>query len=64
MKNAENFYKKGFCALVDYGFNAFYFEAFDESWKGKSVGDNGEAKDETKWGAMTENREKKFDLKC
>lgn len=64
LENAETFYKHGFCALVDWGFNAFYFEAFDEPWKPKSVGDNGKDADETTWGAMTSDRKAKFSLKC
>lgn len=28
--NAKNFYHQGFCALLDWGVNAFFFEAFDE----------------------------------
>lgn len=64
LENAENFYRKGFCALVDWGYNAFYFEAFDEPWKPESVGDNGKPVDETTWGAMTADRKTKFSLKC
>lgn len=64
LKNAEAFYHDGFCALIKWGFNAFYFEAFDESWKPTSVGDNGKAIDETTWGAFTADRKPKFDLKC
>jgi exo-beta-1,3-glucanase (GH17 family) len=29
-KNAETFYHQGYCAALDWGLNAFYFEAFDE----------------------------------
>ncbi len=64
LDNAANFYRNGFCTLLSYGYNAFYFEAFDEPWKPKSVGDNGAAADETAWGAMTADRKAKFDLKC
>jgi glucan 1,3-beta-glucosidase len=64
LKNAENFYKTGYCALLDWGFNGFYFEAFDEPWKPASIGDNGKAADETTWGAMTAARKTKFSLKC
>ena len=63
-KNAEMFYKKAVCGIIAWGLNAFYFEAFDEPWKPHSVGDNGLAADETKWGAMTVDRKTKFDLKC
>lgn len=64
LDNAKHFYQHGFCALLDWGFNAFYFEAFDEPWKPASIGDNGKAADETAWGAMTADRKTKFSLKC
>lgn len=64
LKNAETFYHDGFCALIDWGYNAFFFEAFDEPWKPKSVGDNGNVADETTWGAMTADRKSKYSLKC
>lgn len=64
LDNAKSFFQNGFCALIDWGFNAFYFEAFDEPWKPASIGDNGKAADETTWGAMTADRKAKFALKC
>jgi glucan 1,3-beta-glucosidase len=64
LSNAEHFYQNGFCSLIDWGFNAFFFEAFDEPWKPSSIGDNGKAADETTWGAMTADRKAKFSLKC
>jgi glucan 1,3-beta-glucosidase len=64
LENAQTFYQQGFCALLDWGFNAFYFEAMDELWKPKSVGDNGKAADETAWGGMSADRKAKFSLKC
>jgi len=64
LENAEAFFKNGFCSLLDWGFNAFYFEAFDEPWKPASIGDNGKAADETTWGAFTADRKAKFSLKC
>lgn len=64
LSNAQNFYQQGFCALLDWNYNAFYFEAFDEPWKPASIGDNGKAADETTWGAMTADRKAKFSLKC
>lgn len=64
LDNAKHFYQHGFCSLLDWGFNGFYFEAFDEPWKPASIGDNGKAADETAWGAMTADRQKKFDLMC
>ncbi|CAK1355960.1 Glucan 1,3-beta-glucosidase [Cercospora beticola] len=63
-KNAEAFYQHAFCGALDWGINAFFFEAFDEPWKPESIGDNGVAKDETKWGAMTADRKTKFNLQC
>lgn len=48
-QNAADFFSNGFCGLLDWGVNAFYFEAFDEPWKPDSVGDNGVAQDETHW---------------
>ncbi|KAL9112219.1 MAG: hypothetical protein Q9187_007803, partial [Circinaria calcarea] len=32
-KNAQSFFQEGVCAALDWGFNVFYFEAFDEPWK-------------------------------
>jgi len=64
VENAKNFYQNGFCSLIDYGFNGFYFEAFDEPWKPASIGENGKAADETAWGAMTSDRKAKFSLQC
>jgi glucan 1,3-beta-glucosidase len=64
LSNAKDFYQNGFCSLLNWGFNAFFFEAFDEPWKPSSVGDNGKAADETTWGAMTADRKAKFSLQC
>ncbi|KAJ4367372.1 glycoside hydrolase 3 protein [Neocucurbitaria cava] len=64
LENAKYFYQHGFCSLLDWGFNAFYFEALDEPWKPASIGDNGNVADETTWGAMTSDRKAKFSLKC
>lgn len=62
--NAHTYFKEGVCGMIAWGVNTFYFEAFDEPWKPHSVGDSGNAADETKWGAMTAERGRKFDLKC
>lgn len=62
--NAKTFYQQGVCAMLDWGVDVFYFEAFDEPWKPASVGDNGAAEDETHWGAYTADRTAKFDLSC
>lgn len=63
-KNAATFYKTGVCAALDWGYNVFYFEAFDEAWKPKSTGDTGDQGDETHWGAFTADRKLKFPLSC
>lgn len=63
-ENAQTFYQKGVCAAVAWGFNVFYFEAFDEPWKPKSIGDTGSSGDETHWGAYTADRTAKFSLEC
>ena len=52
------------CGALDWGVNTFFFEAFDEPWKPHSTGDNGQASDETHWGAMNADRSQKFSLKC
>ncbi|EMD00726.1 glycoside hydrolase family 17 protein [Baudoinia panamericana UAMH 10762] len=61
---ASQFYSQAVCGLLDWGVNVFYFEAFDEPWKPTSIGDNGQAQDETHWGAMNADRSKKFSLQC
>jgi glucan 1,3-beta-glucosidase len=63
-QNAETFWKNGVCAMLAWGVDAFYFEAFDESWKPDSVGDNGKAMDEKHWGLYTADRKVKFDTSC
>jgi glucan 1,3-beta-glucosidase len=50
--------------MLKWGIDVFYFEAFDEPWKPKSVGDNGQAQDETHWGFMTAERKLKFNGTC
>ncbi|KAF1816948.1 glucan 1,3-beta-glucosidase-like protein [Eremomyces bilateralis CBS 781.70] len=62
--NAATYYSEGVCGMLAWGVNVFYFEAFDEPWKPHTVGDSGNAADETKWGAMGADRKTKFDLKC
>ncbi|KAJ5902195.1 Glucan 1-3-beta-glucosidase [Penicillium taxi] len=63
-KNAETFWKKGICGMLAWGTDLFYFEAYDESWKPDSVGDNGKAMDEKHWGLRTASRQSKFDTSC
>lgn len=62
--NEETFFKKGLCAALEWGFNAFYFEAFDDPSKPMSTGDTGAQGDETHWGAYTAERVPKFSLSC
>ncbi|KAF9889759.1 glycoside hydrolase 3 protein [Aspergillus nanangensis] len=62
---AQEHYHKAVCGLLTWGIDVFYFEAFDEPYKPKSVGDNGQASDETKWGLYTAARKPKWsDIGC
>lgn len=63
-QNEATFYKQGVCAALDWGFNVFYFEAFDEEWKPDSKGDNGLLANEKNWGAFDVNRKPKFEIGC
>ncbi|KAL4809519.1 glycoside hydrolase superfamily [Aspergillus unguis] len=63
-KNAEKYYKNSVCPMLAWGIDVFYFEAFDETWKPDSKGDNGEVKDEKHWGLFTDDRKSKFDMSC
>lgn len=62
--NAEQYYKTAVCGMLAWDVDVFYFEAFDESWKPDSIGDNGQPMDEGHWGMFTDNRKKKFDTSC
>ncbi|EEP81042.1 glycosyl hydrolase family 17 [Uncinocarpus reesii 1704] len=62
--NAKKFHDTGVCAMLKWGVDVFYFEAFDEPWKPKSIGDNGKAADETHWGMYTADRQPKFKVEC
>lgn len=62
--HAETYFKQGVCAPLNWGFNVFCFEAFNEPWKPKSIGDTGLASDETHWGFFTAEREPLFSLSC
>jgi glucan 1,3-beta-glucosidase len=50
--------------MLAWGVDLFYFEAYDESWKPDSTGDNGQAMDEKHWGLYTADRKSKFDTSC
>ncbi|KAJ5097042.1 Glucan 1-3-beta-glucosidase [Penicillium angulare] len=62
--NAETFWQTGVCGMLAWGVDLFYFEAYDESWKPDSTGDNGKAMDEKHWGLMTADRKVKFNTTC
>lgn len=62
--NAARFFKEGVCGMVDWGFNVFSFEAFDEPNKAAAVGDDGSVADETSWGVMNSDLSKKYDIQC
>jgi glucan 1,3-beta-glucosidase len=62
--NAGTYFSQAVCGMINWGFNVFFFEAFDEPWKPSAVGDSGTAADETHWGAMTVTRTTKYPLKC
>jgi glucan 1,3-beta-glucosidase len=64
VQNAQTFWSQGICGMLDWGFNLFFFEAFDEPGKPPSIGLNGVAADETHWGAMNADRSTKFPLTC
>lgn len=61
---AKQYWKKAICGITAWGVNVFYFEAFDEPWKPKSVGQDGSVADETHWGAWNGDRTAKFSLDC
>jgi len=62
--NAETYWKTAVCGMLAWGVDLFYFEAFDESWKPNSVGDNGKPMNEKHWGLRTAGRQSKFDTSC
>ncbi|RAL10400.1 1,3-beta-glucanosyltransferase Bgt1 [Aspergillus homomorphus CBS 101889] len=63
-KNAEQFYQTSVCPMLASGVDVFYFEAFDETWKPNSVGDNGQSMDEKHWGLFTADGKPKFNINC
>ncbi|MCJ1450373.1 glycoside hydrolase 3 protein [Mycoblastus sanguinarius] len=63
--NAQTFWKQGVCAALDWNYDVFFFEAFDEPWKPASNGADGQPGDETHWGAYKSDRSSKFsDYSC
>jgi glucan 1,3-beta-glucosidase len=63
-KSAETFWKSAICGILDWGVNVFSFEAFDEPWKPKSVGQDGSVADETHWGVWNADRTPKYSTTC
>lgn len=66
LPNAEKFYREATCGMINWGFNVFVFEAFDEPGKMGAIGEDGTVADETNWGSMKADRSLKWDsgLKC
>jgi glucan 1,3-beta-glucosidase len=64
VENSDTFYRQAVCGSLGSGTNVFVFEAFDEPWKPQSVGEDGSSADETSWGVMTADRQKKYNLNC
>ncbi|KAF6799407.1 glucan -beta-glucosidase [Colletotrichum musicola] len=64
LTNAETFYRDSVCGMVYWGFNVFFFEAFDEPWKPEAIGENGFAAPEVHWGGMKADRRAKYSLQC
>ncbi|KAK0379335.1 glycosyl hydrolase family 17 [Colletotrichum limetticola] len=62
--NAQAFYDSGVCGMVNWGFNVFFFEAFDEPWKPHAIGEDGSEAPETHWGGMKADRAPKYLLRC
>ncbi|OLN86095.1 Glucan 1,3-beta-glucosidase [Colletotrichum chlorophyti] len=62
--NAEDFYSSSVCGMVGWGFNVFFFEAFDEPWKPHAIGQDGSEAPEVHWGGMYADRIAKYSLKC
>lgn len=62
--NAKRYWKESVCGILAWGVDVFYFEAFDESWKPESKGDNGQMMNEKHWGLYTADRKPKFDTSC
>ncbi|KAF9871868.1 glycosyl hydrolase family 17 [Colletotrichum karsti] len=62
--NAEAFYLGGVCGMVRWGFNVFFFEAFDEPWKPHAIGEDGSEAPEVHWGGMKADRSAKYSLRC
>nr|XP_036580803.1 glycosyl hydrolase family 17 [Colletotrichum truncatum]KAF6788875.1 glycosyl hydrolase family 17 [Colletotrichum truncatum] len=63
-ENAEAFYSEGVYGMIRWGFNVFFFEAFDEPWKPHAIGEDGSEAPEGHWGGMKADRSAKYPLRC
>lgn len=66
LKQAAQFWQEGICAIRAWGINTLVFEAFDETWKPDTKGDNGEEVSgvEKYWGVYGSDLKPKFDTTC
>lgn len=64
VQSAQTYWSTGVCGMLAWGVNVFSFEAFDEPWKPKSTGQDGNVADETHWGVFNADRTSKYDTKC
>ena len=62
--NMATYWKSSICAMLDWGVDLFWFEAFDEPNKQDATGDNGVTASEKHWGSFTSDRKPKFNMKC
>jgi len=62
--NEKQFYQSGVCAALDWNFNVFYFEAFDEPFKPNATGQDGSVQVENHWGMFNADRTIKFTAGC
>lgn len=66
VSNAASFWQEGICAIRAWGINTLVFEAYDESWKPDTTGDNGVSISgvEKNWGVLNDDGTPKYELTC
>jgi glucan 1,3-beta-glucosidase len=64
LTEAQTYWSSAICGALAWGVNVFSFEAFDEPWKPKSVGQDGNVADETHWGVWNADRTSKYSVTC
>lgn len=64
VSSAARYFNEAVCGILAWGVNVFTFEAFDEPWKPKSVGQDGSVADETHWGVWNSDRSAKYTFSC